>query len=1135
MTGVKAPRDRRHVTILFVDTVGSTALIEKLEAERAHQLLTPALQIMIAEIRRASGHVSQVMGDGLMGIFGVPYTLEDHATRAALAALAIQEKMGQYGREAQDRYGVSFQVRIGLNSGTVIVAASGDGDNEIFDAIGSPVHLASRVETQTPAGGIGVSRHTYQLIAADFELQKLGSYHLKGFSEPETVYSLVRARSASPRRHGGEHASSAATLVGRKEQLALLESRFARARSGVGGLVMVTGEAGVGKTRFLTECRRGASDLLWLQGQSSSYDQRLGYWPFVEMLKSWMALSDSDAREHNWDRLVAALSSAMGEESGEVIPYIASMMGFEVREPYLERVRYLDTDTLGRQILRAVRRLMEQLAERQPLMVVIDDFHWSDESSADLVLHLLDLCVRTRLIVCVLSRPDEGPAQLLLEKAGAISGLEITAIDLNPLRVEESIQLLEKLIGRDSDLPDLRDQILYKAGGNPFFIEEVVHSLIASGALVTGSTPGTLSMAAQAVSIPDTIHDVIMARVDRLDARLKQILHIASVIGRNFLYGMLKSVARDDDALDEEIGQLRQRQFIEQAIGMPEIMYMFRHALTQEAVYDSLLSERRMNLHKQVADGLLEVFAGRTHSVASVLAFHYARAGLPKEALRYLLEAGEQAIKVAADSEALKYYEEALATYAKVDGATWEPWQKAIVECRLGEAHYHRGNQALANAHFENALRACSEPLPSGRMALFKGFAQQLVVQLLLRLRGDREAVAGPELALLDRVRYRSMESHTWVLMFLDMEKMGYVILRMLNTSEKLSFGEGVAKGSSAFGAMLDVLGLNRLARPYYLRALHWAEKSGNVAGRGIARTFYALHQTHVRRWPQALEDFAAADQDLTQTGDLSTWTANGVYRALLLLERGQFQEALALGLERVALGRDTAMDVAIRTGLMVCGAVLRRTGQVPAALGLLEQALARCVAVGDHLNATQVRGEMAQCLCQLGRLDAARSVLQEALHVVRERRIMTYTTIYVFLAACEHEVAARQSATASPAAARLGRYRRPTDAFTRRFAFGRVQALRLFGTCAWLQDRQDQAGKWWDESLAMARELGAAYEEALTRIERGQRTGNPLEAERGEAIRAACAGKVDIAAALALAGSATPVASAPVSVAVPV
>ena len=1107
MSLIASPRDRRHVTIMFADIAGSTSMIEKLDVETAHGLFAPAIKIMSNEIERFSGHVAEVLGDGLMAIFGAPHTLEDHAIRACHAALAIQEKIARHAFDIRQQHGLEFLVRVGLNSGTVVLSVTGEGDRETYNAGGSPVHLAARVESKAPAGGIAVSMHTHELIKSVFECESLGSFSLKGFSAPEVIYRVLRPRDQHGKGRPPSNLTATVPMIGRESQRRQLRQMVEGLNHGRGGFVLVNGEAGSGKTRFMSEGRTDlGTGLLWLEGQSSSYDQRVSYWPFIEILTAWLDLPRQGSEDRSWALLVERLQELFGAEADEVIPYVAALMGMTVREPYALRVKFLETDVLSRQILRAMRRLFERMAARLPVVIAIDDFHWADDSSVRLVEHLLGLCAEARILICVISRTDGSQAARVTQAARDVAGLDIAEIVLKPLPVEESVNLLERLIGTDPLTRYLRDQILYKAGGNPFFIEEVVRNLKASGILVEHvRNPGNWLVTTAEVSVPDTIHDVVMARVDRLDARLKQLLSVASVIGRHFLYSVLKSVTERVEAVDGTLSELEERQFIEEAAGRPEVSYNFRHALMQEAIYESILLEQRRTLHRRIADCLIAIVEGRTQGVASVLAFHYARADEPEKALRYLLEAADQAVKIAADAEALKCYEDALRTYGKGKAAPWEPWQKATIERRLAEIHFHRGNLEVAAAHFASALEACGDPLPAVRLGLLASFLQQLLIQFGHRLRGVTLPANQTPLAREDETHLRIYESFSWLMLYLDHERMAYAILKILNLAERWHWAEGMAKAASGFGAALDIINWHGLARRYHARALAWAEQSANPAAMGMVECLFGLHEAYVGRWDPALDRLASAHELTLRTGDLNTRVACRVYQAFLLTDRGAFAEVLALSSDMGRQGREAAFDLALRASLTMKGETMWRLGATGEARVLLQEALRQGLAAGDIVNACWAWGELGLCLCEAGDIDAAAKELVQAEMFVRKRKIQTFVIVPVLLGSAQVEVARLEMNGPQPNAGAALRRCRDAVSIGRRYHFGLPRALRIMGAFCWLEGRRSAAQRRWQESLSTALKVGAQYEIALTRIEIGRRLGLADELQGGEELLRKC------------------------------
>ena len=1105
MTRFAALVDRRNVTVMFVDVVDSTLLLEQLarthEEEFSYAILSTAIQMMAAEVRRFSGHVSKTTGDGAMAIFGAPFTLEDHAIRAVHAALSIRDRMVRYGQELQLAHGLRLQVRIGLNSGPVVMSVTDTVGSEIYDAAGSPVHLAQRIESRTPPGHVGVSARTRLLCAAAFEFERLGSFQLKGFTEPEDIYLLVRPHSPSGKRQQqGNPATS--RMVGRESQRRQFLGALAALDQGHGAFLLVRGEAGCGKTRFIRECRAAiGEELVWLHGQASPYEQRRSYLPFIEILGDWLGLTASRNESDRWNVLLDKVQTLFIDDAEGIVPYLATVLGIPVPAPHAEKILHIEADVLGRQIFGSMRRLFARLAAQKPVMLVVEDFQWLDDSSARLIVHMLELCLQARFFVCVSGRSGEDSVVRLIDSTSGIRGLSAAVVEMAPLSEQQGAEVLEQLVGNDPQTRQLRDRILHKAGGNPFFIEEVVRSLIASGLLLRGAQSGAWSAASTEIAVPDTIHDVIMARVDRLDARLKQMLLTASVIGKTFLYEVLRAVAPQDQALDESLQALTERQFIEACVDLPETIFAFRHALTQEAVYRSLLSETRKHMHERVGDCLLAVFPASGSSFASAVAFHYARAEQPEKALKYLLQAAEQSGRAAASAEALRYYEEALAAYEKSKAAQWAPWQRATIECRLAEAHHHCGNTDMAHAYFLRALKACGQEMPQSRASLLLGIARQILVQAAFRLRPQREPGSDANSDPLEAIRYRVFEAYSWLLATSDQKRMGYAILRYLNIAEKLGVAEPMAKATSGCGLTLNILGLHWLARAYHARAQRWALRSGNTVTVAAVANMQGLHHAHTGRWDDAMQCFDRANALAVRSGDLNTWYTSCLHRMQVLQERGEFADVFDIGVSLVRKGRETGHDATSYLGLTVLGCAMWRLGSGGRAMLPLGMGLQRASAAGDRLSETFVEGELALCLVGKGDLDAAATHVESALSRIHRYSIRSNPAGTVLLASAELAVA-RLAAGKSPQSV-AGARNACAQALsaTRRFHFGLPRALRLMGTFHWLNGKTGQADRWWTESLAMSQQLKTSFEAALTKMEIGRCLGLATRFDEGRAI----------------------------------
>ena len=535
--------ERKRVTVLFCDIASSTRLAERIGADAMHALLNRFFELAMAEIHRYEGTINQFLGDGFMALFGAPIAHEDHARRAVLAAFGVRRAL------AADPHMAELRTRMGLNTGPVVVGAIGDNLRMDYTAIGDTTNLAARLQQIAGPGDIYLSEATYRLVDRYVDCARLGGRALKGKAAAVVVYELGAERK-HPAPETENSRSIASPLVGRDQELAELTDCLARLGAGEGGIVGVVGEPGLGKSRLMSEVSRvaAARSLLWLEGRALSFGQTLSYWPFLEIIRRWAGIGEGDGDAAALAKLEASTRALLAADAGEVVPYLATLLSLPVEPEYERSVKYLDGQAMGRQIFRSIRRLVDRLASMQPLVLVFEDLHWADQSSTELIEHLLPLVNTARLLLCGVGRPErDSPARRLRELARAEYAGRYREIVLTALPPDSSAALVENIVADDQMPPQLKALILEKSDGNPFFIEEVLRSMIATRTLTWDPAAATWRVTREVdrISIPDTLHGVIMARVDRLDDDVKDVLKVASVIGRSFLYRVLRAVSAE--------------------------------------------------------------------------------------------------------------------------------------------------------------------------------------------------------------------------------------------------------------------------------------------------------------------------------------------------------------------------------------------------------------------------------------------------------------------------------------------------------------------------------------------------------------------------------------------------------------
>lgn len=673
--------ERKPVTILFADIVDSTALTAHLDPEDWLTIVNDVHQRISNAIYRYEGVVAQLLGDGVLAFFGAPITHEDDPVRAVRAALDIQAEIGDY---AQERQGAArtLQLRLGLSTGTVVVGAVGSDLHMEYLAVGDAVNLAARLQSAAQPGQILVAETTARLVRPTFDLAPQPELTLKGLPDPVRAFAVAGLKAEPGRSRGGGGLSS--PLVGRESELAGLHQAVSMVEAGRGQVVFVLGEAGIGKSRLVEEIKRqkpgnGRQPVRWLEGRALSYGQTLSFWMISQLIKHDLGVSDADAEATVVQALHQRLHTVLGQRSDEALPYLAPLLGLKWEGKRAERVAGLDGETLKRQALLAMSDYFAAVAEAQPTVLVCEDAHWADASTLEALAQLLALTNRAPLMLLILARPerDHGIWQLKLRAETEFSH-RTTELHLKPLSAPEGSQLVDNLLAADLG-ESVRRLVLDHAEGNPLYLEELIRSLIEQGALVRENHHWRAARPISDVEIPSTLEGVLLARIDRLPDRPRRTLQIASVVGRSFLYRLLAAIAEANGDLDAHLARLQSADLVREQARRPELEYSFKHALTQEAAYNSLLIERRREFHRRVGLALEELFDGRREEYLGLLARHFDLAGERDKAVAYLLQAGDKARLSDAHVEAVKFYQRAIELLAEGRGeeddrlaaATW--------------------------------------------------------------------------------------------------------------------------------------------------------------------------------------------------------------------------------------------------------------------------------------------------------------------------------------------------------------------------------------------------------------------------------------------------------------------------------
>jgi tetratricopeptide (TPR) repeat protein len=514
--------------------------------------------------------------------------------------------------------------------------------------------------------------------------------------------------------------------VGRDPELRALELRVLQAQEGQGSIVLLSGEPGIGKSRLVAELLStvAARGCLCLEGRCYSLGKNLSYHPFVDLLRKWATIREEDGDTTSLAKLESAITAISPADAGDIFPFVARMIGLAPTGLAAERIAGIEGEALDNLVVRSARDLFARLAEKQPLLVVIEDLHWADESTLELLESVLGFAESKRICFLLTMRPDfsetsERLSAMIRERYAD----RLKEIVLTPLGTEDSGRLLDGIMEAGGVSARLRERIIGQSDGNPYFIEEVLHSFVDEGALVRGATGWEAVPGLDERRIPSTIQEVLMERIDRLDEKTRSLVRAASVIGRNFSYRILTDVARSIDEIDGKILHLTEIQLILKGQRLDEVEYLFKHALAQEVAYESILANKRRELHKAVAEAIERLFADRLGEFAGMLAWHYARAEDFERAEDYMIKAGAEAMKSAASSEALAYYQDAFELYKRKKGSGVDPAKVAMFETNIARALYAKGKHGDAVPHYDRALALLSGKTPESLMPRTLGAA----------------------------------------------------------------------------------------------------------------------------------------------------------------------------------------------------------------------------------------------------------------------------------------------------------------------------------------------------------------------------------------------------------------------------
>jgi class 3 adenylate cyclase/tetratricopeptide (TPR) repeat protein len=775
--------ERKTVTAFFADIKDSTELISNLDPEDARAIVDPALDIMVEAVRRYGGYVVQSTGDGIFALFGAPAADEDHPQRALYAALYLQRSLEEYAEKLRARAKPRLQARVGINTGEVVMRMVQTGGRTEYAPVGHVSNLASRLQTVAPAGSTVISEQTRQLVEGYFELRALGPTNLKGINEAINIYEVTGL--GPLRTHFQLAARRGLTkFVGREREIADMQRVFEQTRGGRGHIIAVVAEAGAGKSRLLYEFKATLPpECKLLEAYSMSHGQGSAWQPVLDLLRGYFAIQEAEDLANRREKVRAALA-ALDSTLGDVLPYLLGLL--EIRE-HPDPLAQMDPDIKRRRTLEAIKRIILRESLNRPVVVIFEDLHWIDEETQALIDLLADSIANSRVLLLVNYRPEY--------RHQWANKSHYSQFRLDALPEQSASEMLSALLGDLAELTPFKKLVIERTEGNPFFIEEMVQALFDQGALVRSGPVNVVRSPAQ-LRLPPTVQGVLASRIDRLPPREKELLQTLAVVGRAFPLSLISHLVREDspagllqvapERLEQMLSKLQSAEFIYEHPDTTGIAYSFKHALTQDVAYGSILSERRKLLHERTAETIEALFSDRLNDHVSDLAHHYSRSANAAKAARYLFLAGRQAASRAAHSEALADFGQGL----EVLGRLAPDSERGRLELRL-----------QIGSGF--SLRAT------------KGFTAPEVERALVRAR-DLCAEARDDTRLFDVL----VGLHTFHMFGSRLETSRELAQQLLSLAEKLEDPTKLATALLALGQTSVYLGEFQSARSHLERAL---------------------------------------------------------------------------------------------------------------------------------------------------------------------------------------------------------------------------------------------------------------------------------------------------------------------------
>jgi class 3 adenylate cyclase/tetratricopeptide (TPR) repeat protein len=1091
----KVEGERRQVTVMFCDMEGFTKFVEKIGPEKAFVIMDQIYEILIHKVHDFGGIVNEMTGDGILALFGAPIALEDAPLHSLRSALSIHREIAIFNQ--QQKVLTPIRMRIGINTGRVVLGSLGNDLRVEFKAVGDTVNLASRMEGLAEPGTTYVTESTFKLTNGLFRFKAMGAKEVKGKQEAVFAYKLLSAKDDVHRPRLGFERQIYSTIVGRDKELNRLELQVMKAINDEGSVVSIIGEAGIGKSRLVAELKKCElmKKVTFLEGRAISIGRNLSFHLVIDILKQWARIREKDSEAVAFSKLQAAVRSLFPEEGEEVIPFVAVLMRMKLSGTYAERVKGIEGEALENLILKNIRELLIKATRLTPLVIVTEDLHWADISSIMLMESLFRLAETHRILFINVFRPGHKEtgdriSQNIKEKISVY----YVEIELKPLDKRMSEALITNMLDISGFHHAGIKEMIQRAGGNPFFMEEVVRSLIDEGAIIVKDGKFQVTERISRVVMPNSINDVLMVRIDRIEEKTQNLLKLAAVIGRRFFYRILSEVASNVEDIDTKLSYLKEIEIIRERERMGELEYLFKHALAQEVAYESIMPQKRKELHRKVACSIEKVFAERLHEFYGMLAYHYGRAKEFEKTEEYLIKAGEEALKSSASNEALNFYQDALDLYLQKQDTAVDPEKVAMIEKNIALAYYNRGRYEESIEYFDKALNYYWGSFPKNLIPTAFTFLTEFSNFLFCLYFSFLKFKKSPTTRDIEAVDlfFRKLKALAVINPMKYFVESFHFYKRVTNFDlAKFEIGIGLFVGAST---LFSFTGISFMLSRKILDLIKDKADKNNIKAFIIYDFSETMHNYFEGNW----KAIKAYDDDLVKEnlsmGELYWTSQHYFWHGCPKHYQGCFDVTQTMVDKLVELSEVYGNDLAMLLKYLLNTNLLMDCGKIHGALVEIESA----IEFGQNISQGSILIEMysrkAHIHLLMGDIEDAEKSLKLADKVRGEINTVPWQVVDFLKSQLEYDLYKLRESKKNGSKNEISDCRRKAKKsakeilkVAKKVAQNRTDSYRLVGVYYWLIDKQEEALSWWQKSIATGEHLDARLELSRTYFEIGK------------------------------------------------